>query len=142
MHYSGYFTAFFLKKTTKAVFLSALGRSIIPVAMSLLTVEPIQPAADGNANDVLGEGFADVGERTWIQKGIGTAAYILNLAGGEGTAETEDVSHATVKYWFADGNEVEIPMYIPLAAQDNNMEAGTNQAIWIVDTAHWNTGAQ
>ena len=57
------------------------------------------------------------------------AEYILNLTGGEGRVEGRYTIQATVRYRFADGSEVMIPMYM---SQEN---------IWIVDVAVWNAGA-
>lgn len=61
------------------------------------------------------------------------AAHILNLTGGEGRVEANYTYQATVRYLFADGSEIMIPMYMPLAEQGED--------IWIVDTAVWNAGA-
>ena len=57
------------------------------------------------------------------------AEYILNLTGGEGRVEGRYTIQAMVRYRFADGSEVMIPMYM---SQEN---------IWIVDVAVWNAGA-
>ncbi len=57
------------------------------------------------------------------------AEYILNLTSGESVVEGNYTIQATVRYRFADGSEVMIPMYI---AEEN---------IWIVDVAVWNAGA-
>lgn len=57
------------------------------------------------------------------------AAHILNLTGGESSLEGGFSSHPLVKYRFADGSEVRIPMYM---AEEN---------IWIVDVAVWNVKA-
>ncbi len=57
------------------------------------------------------------------------AEYILNLTDGEGRVEGRYTIQAAVRYRFADGSEIMIPMYM---VQEN---------IWIVDVAVWNAGA-
>lgn len=57
------------------------------------------------------------------------AAHILNLTGGEAVVEGRFSIQAMVRYRFADGSEVMIPMYL---AEEN---------IWMVDVAVWNAGA-
>lgn len=57
------------------------------------------------------------------------AEYILNLTGGEGRVEGNYSIQAMVRYLFADGSEIMIPMYL---AEEN---------IWVVDVAVWNAGA-
>lgn len=58
------------------------------------------------------------------------AAHIMNLTGGEASvADGGTPVQATMRYRFADGSEVEIPMY--LAAEN----------VWVVDVAVWNAHA-
>ena len=68
------------------------------------------------------------------------AAHILGLTGGVGIVVGDYTSEATVRYTFADGSEVVIPMYNPVAEQTNsNEEGGSSQGqdVWIVDTEAW-----
>lgn len=70
---------------------------------------------------------------------IRAAEHILNLSGGTGSLEGQSVYQAMVRYTFADGSEVMIPMY-----QSNyDVETGTSagKPLWIVDAAVWNAGA-
>ncbi|MCM1088805.1 MAG: hypothetical protein NC419_11655, partial [Muribaculaceae bacterium] len=69
------------------------------------------------------------------------AAHILNLTGGEGRVEGDYAHQAMVRYTFADGSEVMIPMYNALAEKEDGGENLSGEAIWIVDTAVWNAGA-
>ena len=67
------------------------------------------------------------------------AEYILNLSGGEGRVEANYSYQAMVRYRFADGNEVMIPMYD--ANYDTESQSFAGDPLWIVDTDVWNAGA-
>lgn len=69
------------------------------------------------------------------------AANILNLIGGSGIVEGDYSWQAMVRYTFADGSEVMIPMYNPVDEQAGSSEGWNGQDIWIVDTAVWNAKA-
>ncbi len=69
------------------------------------------------------------------------AANILNLTGGSGIVEGDYAWQAMVRYTFADGSEVMIPMYNPVDEQAGSGESWKGQDIWIVDTAVWNAKA-
>ncbi|MDE7282427.1 MAG: M56 family metallopeptidase [Lachnospiraceae bacterium] len=70
------------------------------------------------------------------------AEYILNLTGGVSVDESSSYSDsdkaglATVRYTFADGSEVDIPM-----CAFTGDEAAGGRKVWIVDTHVWNAGA-
>lgn len=67
------------------------------------------------------------------------AEHILNLTGGTGSVESDSEYQVMVRYLFADGSEVMIPMY----QANYDVETGTSsgEPLWIVDTAVWNAGA-
>lgn len=67
------------------------------------------------------------------------AEHILNLTGGTGSVESNSEYQVMVRYLFADGSEVMIPMY----QANYDVETGTSsgEPLWIVDTAVWNAGA-
>ncbi|MDE6664325.1 MAG: M56 family metallopeptidase [Lachnospiraceae bacterium] len=69
------------------------------------------------------------------------AANILNLTGGSGRVEGDYSWQAMVRYTFADGSEVMIPMYNPVDEEAGSGESWNGQDIWIVDTAVWNAKA-
>ena len=69
------------------------------------------------------------------------AENILNLTGGSGRVEGDYSWQAMVRYTFADGSEVMIPMYNPVDDQAGSGESWNGQDIWIVDTAVWNAKA-
>ena len=89
----------------------------------------------------------------WIEKGYyytdptvyakpeTAAAHILNLTGGSGSVEGDYAWQAMVRYTFADGSEVMIPMYNSLDEQAGSGENWNGQDIWIVDTDVWNAKA-
>ena len=69
----------------------------------------------------------------------GTAAeHILNLTGGKIIIDDrKDGYQKMVRYVFADGSEIMLPMY-----QANYKKSGNDwKSVWIVDTAVWNAGA-
>lgn len=66
------------------------------------------------------------------------AEHILNLTGGE-TIAIGNSFQATVRYQFADGSEVMIPMYD--ANYDLLSDSHQGDPVWIVDTAVWNAKA-
>lgn len=83
-------------------------------------------------------------DNTVYEKPETAAAHILNLTGGEGIVEGDYTSQAMVRYTFADGSEVMIPMYIPAMSPENGgSEIGNTKGkdVWIVDTAVWNAKA-
>lgn len=67
------------------------------------------------------------------------AEYILNLTGGESIVEGNYTFQAMVRYQFADGSEVMIPVY----DANYDWQSGSRQGepVWIVDTAVWNAKA-
>lgn len=67
------------------------------------------------------------------------AEYILNLTGGESIVEGNYSFQATVRYQFADGSEVMIPVYDANYDWQSGSEQG--EPVWIVDTAVWNAKA-
>lgn len=69
------------------------------------------------------------------------AENILNLTGGSGRVEGDYAWQAMVRYTFADGSEVMIPMYNPVDEQAGSGESWNGQDIWIVDTEVWNAKA-
>ncbi|MDE5865150.1 MAG: hypothetical protein K2H31_00905, partial [Lachnospiraceae bacterium] len=79
---------------------------------------------------------------TVYEKPETAAEYILNLTGGVSIDESSSYSDsdktglATVRYTFADGSEVDIPM----CAFTGDETAG-GRKVWIVDTHVWNAGA-
>ncbi|MBD5458180.1 MAG: M56 family metallopeptidase, partial [Lachnospiraceae bacterium] len=70
---------------------------------------------------------------------IRAAEHILNLSGGMGSLEGQSAYQAMVRYTFADGSEVMIPMY--QANYDVETGTSTGEQLWIVDIAVWNAGA-
>lgn len=78
-------------------------------------------------------------DNTVYEEPIRAAEHILNLSGGTGSLEGQSVYQAMVRYTFADGSEVMIPMY----QANYDVETGTSmdEPLWIVDTAVWNAGA-
>lgn len=80
-------------------------------------------------------------DNTVYEKPETAAAHILNLTGGEGRVEGDYAHQAMVRYTFADGSEVMIPMYNALAEKEDGGRNLSGEAIWIVDTAVWNAGA-
>ena len=79
---------------------------------------------------------------TVYEKPETAAEYILNLTGGVSIDESSRYSdsdktgQATVRYTFADGSEVDIPM-----CAFTGDEAAGGRKVWIVDTHVWNAGA-
>ncbi len=69
------------------------------------------------------------------------AENILNLTDGSGRVEGDYAWQAMVRYTFADGSEVMIPMYNSVDEQAGSGESWNGQDIWIVDTAVWNAKA-
>lgn len=67
------------------------------------------------------------------------AEHILNLKDGEGTVEGEVTMRATVRYTFADGSEVIIPMYDANQMNHDAASSGQEKPVWIVNTAVWRT---
>ncbi|MCM1143568.1 MAG: M56 family metallopeptidase [Lachnoclostridium sp.] len=84
---------------------------------------------------------ASAADNTVYEKPETSAAHILNLTGGEGRVEGDYAYQAMVRYTFADGSEVMIPMYNALAEKEDGGGNLSGEAIWIVDTAVWNAGA-
>ena len=79
-------------------------------------------------------------DNTVYSKPETAAAHILNLTGGEGIVEGDYTSQAIVRYTFADGSKVTIPMYNPVTEQTNSDEengSSQGQDVWIVDTEVW-----
>lgn len=76
---------------------------------------------------------------TVYEEPIRAAEHILNLSGGTGSLDGQSAYQAMVRYTFADGSEVTIPMY----QANYEVETGTStgEPLWIVDTAVWNAGA-
>lgn len=81
-------------------------------------------------------------DNTVYEKPETAAEYILNLTGGVSIDESSRYSdsdktgQATVRYTFADGSEVDIPM-----CAFTGDEAAGGRKVWIVDTHVWNAGA-
>lgn len=73
-----------------------------------------------------------VADNTVYEKPETAAAHILNLTGGEGTVEGNYTWQAMVRYKFADGSEVMIPMY--QANHDKDTDGSQMKPVWIVDT--------
>ena len=79
---------------------------------------------------------------TVYEKPETAAEYILNLTGGVSVDESSSYSDsdktglATVRYTFADGSEVDIPM-----CAFTGDEAAGGRKVWVVDTHVWNAGA-
>lgn len=79
---------------------------------------------------------------TVYEKPETAAEYILNLTGGVSVDESSSYSdsdktgQATVRYTFADGSEVDIPM-----CAFTGDEAAGGRKVWIVDTHVWNAKA-
>lgn len=81
------------------------------------------------------------------------AAYIMNLTGGTGTAETASNGTSIVEYTFADGSSVLIPMIdanfnartssVDGTADEDPAELtnAVNNEVWILDVHVWNAGA-
>lgn len=81
------------------------------------------------------------------------AAYIMNLTGGTGTAETASNGTSIVEYTFADGSSVLIPMIdANFNAQTSSVDGtadedpaeltnDVNNEVWILDVHVWNAGA-
>ncbi len=85
------------------------------------------------------EGSAD---RNTVYRDPATAAeWILNLTGGKGETVAPDSDHrATVRYTFADGSSVEIPMY-NAAREETEKEVEDGAAgkdVWLLDRKAWN----
>ncbi|MBD5445188.1 MAG: hypothetical protein HDR29_06515 [Lachnospiraceae bacterium] len=85
-----------------------------------------------------GYGYADT---TVYAKPETAAEYILNLTGGSGIVEGDYAWQAMVRYTFADGSEVMIPMYNSVDEEAGSGESWNGQDIWIVDTDVWNAKA-
>lgn len=79
---------------------------------------------------------------TVYEKPETAAEYILNLTGGVSIDESSRYSDsdktglATVRYTFADGSEVDIPM-----CAFTGDEAASGRKVWVVDTHVWNAKA-
>ncbi|MDE6749570.1 MAG: M56 family metallopeptidase [Lachnospiraceae bacterium] len=79
---------------------------------------------------------------TVYEKPETAAEYILNLTGGVSVDESSRYSdsdktgQATVRYTFADGSEVDIPM-----CAFTGDEAAGGRKVWVVDTHVWNAKA-
>lgn len=79
---------------------------------------------------------------TVYEKPETAAEYILNLTGGVSIDESSRYSdsdktgQATVRYTFADGSEVDIPM-----CAFTGDEAAGGRKVWVVDTHVWNAKA-
>lgn len=79
---------------------------------------------------------------TVYEKPETAAEYILNLTGGVSIDESSRYSDsdktglATVRYTFADGSEVDIPM-----CAFTGDEAAGGRKVWVVDTHVWNAKA-
>lgn len=75
------------------------------------------------------------------------AAWILNLAGGESVVHIDSDGKAVVKYTFADGDSVTIPMYnANYTSETGNTAYQYGQHaeygdVWIVDLASWSAKA-
>lgn len=72
------------------------------------------------------------------------AAWIFNLTGGQGEMlSSVSGEFSTVKYTFADGSSVEIPMYnvnydnTTDVSNETDVEAGTNEEVWFPDLRAW-----
>lgn len=78
-------------------------------------------------------------DNTVYEEPAGAAEYILNLTDGTGVVDGDSDYQVMVRYTFADGSEVMIPMY----QANYDVETGTltGEPLWIVDTAVWNAGA-
>ena len=72
------------------------------------------------------------------------AESILNLEGGEGIVEGNYSYQAVVRYRFADGSEVDIPMYDANRVDSSGVPknvSGQTVPVWVVDTKVWNAKA-
>ncbi len=81
-------------------------------------------------------------DRNAVYRDPATAAeWILNLTGGQGETVVLDSDHrATVRYTFADGGSVEIPMY-NAAREETEKETENGAAgkdVWLLDRKAWN----
>lgn len=86
------------------------------------------------------EDGTSVSDNTVYERPDSAAEYILNLTGGGSIGEFGNSDfQAMVRYQFADGSEVMIPMYD--ANYDQLSDSRRGDPIWIVDTAVWNAGA-
>jgi len=84
------------------------------------------------------EGTSSV-DNTVYAEPIRAAEHILNLTDGTGRVDGGSAYQAMVRYTFADGSEVMIPMY--QANYDMETRTSTGEPVWIVDIAVWNAGA-
>ncbi|MBD5492869.1 MAG: hypothetical protein HDR12_00425 [Lachnospiraceae bacterium] len=79
---------------------------------------------------------------TVYEKPETAAEYILNLTGvvsvdeSSRYSDTDKTGLATMRYTFADGSEVDIPM-----CAFTGDEAAGGKKVWVVDTHVWNAGA-
>ncbi len=76
-----------------------------------------------------------------ILREISAGEWILNLMGGKGeTVAFDSDSRATVRYTFADGSSVEIPMY-NAAREETEKETedgAAGKGVWLLDRKAWN----
>ncbi|MCM1388131.1 MAG: hypothetical protein NC231_12445 [Bacillus sp. (in: Bacteria)] len=74
-------------------------------------------------------------DNTVYEEPVTAAVHILNLTGGEGegSAKSDMTGQSMVRYRFADGSEITIPMM--------RQSAEGEKPVWIVDVAVWNAGA-
>lgn len=85
-------------------------------------------------------------DRNAVYRDPATAAeWIFNLTDGEGeTVSYDSAGHAAVRYIFADGSTVEIPMYdadydgTTTASEEPETEEQTAEAVWLPDLSVWN----
>ncbi|MDE6844525.1 MAG: M56 family metallopeptidase [Lachnospiraceae bacterium] len=91
-------------------------------------------------------------DRNAVYRSPETAAeYIMNLAGGAGTAQRTSNGTATVEYIFADGSSVVIPMKDANFngqtgnssddSSESDSQTAVNSEVWILDLPVWNAGA-
>lgn len=101
-----------------------------------------------NAQTEYDEKSGDGTDRNAVYRSPDTAAeWIFNLTGGGSEVSINSIGSAVVKYTFADGSNILIPMYNANydSATANSADPDTGSAavgdVWILDLHVWNAGA-